>query len=160
LSIRNARRHEPLAARRLDAAQLAIELLRIRLQSRQIGVGISGVLNRMIAVEKARNIQVGADVLDHHVRRIAPAADRDVSVRQRKAVRRGLIGAAHDSMLVRVACERPDTSNTFARARSCRTWAAIFCWPSADRSASSDRSAALAPVSTPSDVALSGAKRT
>ena len=50
----------------------------------------------MIAVEEARDVEIGADVLDDDVRRVAPAADRDVAVRQREAFERRRIGAAHD----------------------------------------------------------------
>ena len=49
--------------------------------------------------------------------------------------------------------------NALTRSRSARTCFARRCWPSAERSASWDRSAALAPVSMPSDVALSGSRR-
>ena len=45
------------------------------------------------------------------------------------------------------------------RSRSARSCVAIRCCPSAERSPSWDRSAALAPVSMPSDVALSGERR-
>ena len=60
------------------------------------------------------------------------------------------------STLVRVACERPVVSKALTRARSARSCFAIRCCPSAERSVSWDRSAALAPVSMPSEVALSG----
>ena len=50
----------------------------------------------MIAVEESRDVEIGADVLDHHVRRVAPAADGDVAVRQRETFERGLIRASHD----------------------------------------------------------------
>ena len=90
------RRHQALAARRLDAAQLAIELFRVRLQPGEIRVRIGGVFDRMIAVEESREVEIGADVLDHDVRRVAPAANGDVAVRKREAVGSELIGAAHD----------------------------------------------------------------
>ncbi len=90
------RRHEPARARRLHAAELAVELLRVRLQPRQIRLGVSGVLDAMIAVEEARDVEIGADVLDDDVRRVAPAADRDVAVGEREALERRRIGAAHD----------------------------------------------------------------
>ena len=50
----------------------------------------------MIAVEEARDVEIGADVLNDDVRRVAPAADRDVAVGQREAFERRRIGAAHD----------------------------------------------------------------
>ena len=63
------------------------------------------------------------------------------------------------STLVRVACGSPEASNAFARSRSLRSWLAIRCCPSAERSMSCERSSALAPVSRPSDVAVSGSSR-
>ena len=90
------RRHEAGAARRLHAAELAVELLRVRLQPREIGLGVGGVLDRMIAVEEARDVEIRADVLNDDVRRVAPAADGDVAVRQREAFERRGVGAAHD----------------------------------------------------------------
>ena len=96
LSIRNAGGTRPAAARRLHAAELAVELLRVRLQPREIRLGVGGVLDRMIAVEEARDVEIGADVLDDDVRRVAPAADGDVAVRQREALERRGVGAAHD----------------------------------------------------------------
>ena len=50
----------------------------------------------MLGVEEARHVEIGADVLDHDVRRVAPAADRDVAIGQGEAFERGAIGAAHD----------------------------------------------------------------
>ena len=90
------RRHEPAAARRLHPAELAVELLRVRLQARQIRLGVGGVLDGMVAVEEARDVEIGADVLNHDVRRVAPAADGDVAVGQREAFERRGVGAAHD----------------------------------------------------------------
>ena len=60
------------------------------------------------------------------------------------------------SRLVRVACESPSASKALTRSRSARTCCAMRCCPSAERSASSDRSPARAPVSMPSEVAVSG----
>jgi hypothetical protein len=50
----------------------------------------------MIGIEEARVVDISADVLDHHVRRIAPAADGDVAVRLGEAVERGSVGAFDD----------------------------------------------------------------
>ncbi len=83
----------------------------------------------MVGIEKSWDIEVGTDVLNDDVRRDAPPADGD------------------------------ETSNAFARSRSRRSRPAIRCCPSADRSASCERSSALAPVSMPSDVAVSGTSR-
>src|SRR3546814_19899606 len=53
-------------------------------------------LHRMVAVEEFRNVEIGADILDHHVRRVAPTADRDVAIGQREARERDVIGAFDD----------------------------------------------------------------
>jgi hypothetical protein len=50
----------------------------------------------MVRVEELGRIQVSADILDYDVWRIAPAADGNVAIRQRKALKRGGIGAAHN----------------------------------------------------------------
>ena len=81
------RRHEPRCARGLHPAKLAVELLGIGLQPREIGLGVGGVLDAMVAVEEARDVEIGADVLDDDVGRVAPAANRDVAVREREALR-------------------------------------------------------------------------
>ena len=90
------RRHEPRCARRLDAPKLAVKLLRIRLQPRQIRLGVSGVLDSMIAIEEARDVEIGADVLNDDIRRVAPAANRDVAVGKRETFERRRIGASHN----------------------------------------------------------------
>src|SRR3546814_3032742 len=38
-----------------------------------------------------RSVEIGADILDHDIGGVAPAADRDVAIGQRKAVERGAI---------------------------------------------------------------------
>ena len=96
LSIRNAGGTQPGAARRLHPAELAVELLRVGLQPREIRLGVGGVVDAMVAVQEARDVEIGADVLNDDVGRVAPAADRDVAVRQREAFERRGIGAAHD----------------------------------------------------------------
>ena len=48
----------------------------------------------MVGVEEARHVEIGADILDDDIGRVAPAADRDVAIGQREAVERGAIGAA------------------------------------------------------------------
>ena len=96
LSSRNAGGTSPECARRLHPAGLAIQLLRVRLQAREIRLGVGRVLDPMLAVEEARNVEIRADVLDHGVRRVAPAADGDVAIRQREAFERGGIGASND----------------------------------------------------------------
>jgi hypothetical protein len=89
-------RHEPLAARRLDAPKLSVKLFCKRLQPRQIRFGISGVLDSMIAIKEPWNVEIGAHVLNDHIRRVAPAADRDVAVRQPEPFEGRRIGASHN----------------------------------------------------------------
>ena len=91
----NRRRHESLGARRLNAAQLAVELGRIRLQAREIRVGIRRVSYLVFGVEEPRDVEIRADVLNDHVGRVAPAADSHVAVRQRETVERDVVGAFH-----------------------------------------------------------------
>ena len=96
LSRRKAGGTRPESARGLHAAELSIELLRIRLQPSEIRLGVGGVLDAMFAVEGARDVEIGADVLDDDVRRVAPAADGHVAVRQRETVERRGVRAAND----------------------------------------------------------------
>ncbi len=92
---KNRRRHESLGARRLDAAQLAVELRRIRLQAREVRVGIRRVSYLVLGVEESRDVEIRADVLNDDVGRVAPAADSHVAVRQRETVERDVVGALH-----------------------------------------------------------------
>src|SRR3954452_21100902 len=50
----------------------------------------------MIGVEELRRVDVGADILDHHVGRVTPAADGNVAIRLRESLEGGAIGASHD----------------------------------------------------------------
>ena len=93
LSIRNAGGTRPGAARRLHPAQLAVQLHGVRLQPRQIRLRVRGVLDRMVAVEESGDVEIRADVLDHDVGRVAPAADGDVAVRKREALERDRVCA-------------------------------------------------------------------
>ena len=88
------RRHEAGAAGSLHPGQLAIQLDRVRLQPRQIRLRVGGVLDRMVAVEESRDVEIRTNVLDHDVGRVAPSADRDVAVWQPEAFGRESIGAA------------------------------------------------------------------
>ena len=139
LSIRNAGGTSPAPRAAAMRPQLAIELLRVRLQPCQVRLGVRRVLDSMIAVEESGNVQVGADVLDDDVRRVAPASDRDVAIRERESLERRRVRAAHHleagagGVRQTRRCRRRLT-----RARSARSCAAIRCWPSADRSASCD----------------------
>ncbi len=50
----------------------------------------------MVTVEEARDVEIGADILDHDVGRIAPSADRDIAIGQGEAFERGPISRPHD----------------------------------------------------------------
>ena len=91
-----SRRDEARRAGRLHPPELAVELPRVRLQPREVRLGVVGVLDAVVAVEKSRHVEVGADVLDDDVRRVAPAADGHVAIGQREAFERGRVGAPHD----------------------------------------------------------------
>ena len=158
LSIRNAGGTRPAPRAACIRPELAVELLRVRLQPREVRLGVRRVLDRMIAVEEARDVEIRADVLDDDVRRVAPAADGDVAVGEREALERGRVRAAHDlDAGARRRARGRFASNALTPlqvgADLCRRCAAV---PAAERSASCDRSAARAPVSIPSDVAPSG----
>ena len=103
------------------------------------------VLDRMIAVEESRHIEIGADVLDHHVRRVAPAADGDVAIRQRKAFERRRVRAAHDL----------DARARRMRGRCCRT-----PWRDPDPAAPGRRSSSVRrPIDRPAAIAAPPARR-
>jgi len=76
--------------------QLSIELRREGGQPFQVGFGVRSIVHRMLAVEEARRIEIGADVLDHDIGRIAPTADRDIAIGQGKTVKPDREGAFHD----------------------------------------------------------------
>ena len=82
------RRHQAGAAGRLHPGQLPVQLHRVRLQPRQIRLRVRGVLDRMVAVEESRDVEIRADVLDHDVGRVAPSADRDVAIWKPEALGR------------------------------------------------------------------------
>ena len=68
--------------RGLDASELAVQLLRVRLEACEIRFGVGSVLDAMLGVEETRDVEVGADVLNDCVGRVAPAADRDIAIGQ------------------------------------------------------------------------------
>ena len=74
------RRDQSLGRGVLHPPKLAAELHRIGFEPREIGLGIGGVLHRMIGVHEARDVEIGADILDHHVGRVAPSADGDIAI--------------------------------------------------------------------------------
>jgi len=65
-------------------------------QPGKIGLGIGGGLDRVVGIQKARHIEIRADILDHDIRRVAPRTHRDVAIGQRKPVERRAIGAFDD----------------------------------------------------------------
>ena len=73
---------------------LAVELGRILRQAAEIGLRVAAFLDRVIGVERARRVDIGADILDHDIRRVAPAADGDVAIGQGETLERGRIGAS------------------------------------------------------------------
>ena len=50
----------------------------------------------MIGVEEARDVEIGADILNDDVRCIPPSPDRDITIRQRETFKCRSIRAAHD----------------------------------------------------------------
>ena len=90
------RGHEARGARGLYPAELAVELLRIRLESCEVGLGVGGVLDSMLGVEKPRDIEIRADVLNDHIGRVAPASDGHIAVGEREPLERRRIGAPND----------------------------------------------------------------
>ena len=90
------RGHEARGARGLHPAELAVELLRVGLESREIRLGVSGVLDSMLGVEKPRDIEIRADVLNDHIGRVAPASDGHIAVGEREPFERRCIGASND----------------------------------------------------------------
>ena len=61
--------------------------------------------DRVVGVEKLRRIDVCADILDHDIGRVAPAADGDVAIGQRKTLECGRVSALTTSTLVRTGKE-------------------------------------------------------
>ena len=103
------------------------------------------LLDQVIAVQEAGDVEVRADVLDHHVRRVAPAADRDVAVGKREAFERRRVRTLHHLEAGAHLVGQPGGIEAFTRARSARTRSAIRCLPASERSANCDRSAAALP---------------
>ena len=79
-----------------DPRQLAIECGGHRFHAFDIGVGIVAMLDLVVRLHEARQRQIFADVLDHHIGRGAPISDRRIAIGQRKAVEREFIGAFDD----------------------------------------------------------------
>ena len=90
LSIRKVGRDQPLRARRAHPLELAVELRRILREAardrprRRPRFSIGWSVSRNCGVS-----MIGADILDHDIGRVAPAADGDVAVGQREAFERG-----------------------------------------------------------------------
>ena len=47
----------------------------------------------MVSIKETRRIEIGSDILDHHIGCVAPPADRDIAVRERESVQRDAICA-------------------------------------------------------------------
>ena len=73
-------RHQSRCMRRLHATEFTVELRGKRLQPREVRLGVVAAGDQVIAVQETGDVEVRPDVLDHHVRRVAPAADRDVAL--------------------------------------------------------------------------------
>ncbi len=54
------------------------------------------VCERLRGIEEARHVEIGADILDHDVRRVAPAADCDIAIGLVEPFGSGRKGAAYD----------------------------------------------------------------
>src|SRR6185503_9092717 len=85
-----SRGHEARCARGLDPSELAVKLLRVRLQSCEIGLRVCGVLDAMLDVE------ICANVLNDDVRRVAPATDGHIAVGEGEPLERCRIRAANN----------------------------------------------------------------
>ena len=84
----------------------------------------------MLGIEEARHVEVGADILDHDVGRVAPAADGDVAVGQGEAFERGGVCALRRlRRWFESEWSSADVSIALARARSARSVSARRCWP-------------------------------
>src|SRR5688572_32635618 len=74
----------------------------------------------MVAVEEPRYIEVGANVLNDDVRRVAPAANGDIAIGKRKTLRCGRVGAPYHldggprGMGERRRVQRPDPLQVLA----------------------------------------------
>ena len=61
----------------------------------------------MGGAHEAGQVEIAADVLDHHIGCGAPAADRDIAVRQGETRQRRLVSALHDFEIGDVFCVEP-----------------------------------------------------
>ena len=87
------RRHYAHAPCLADARQLAIEHGGHLLHPLDIGIGIVAVLDLVVRLHEARQREIFADVLDHHIGRGAPVADRRIAIGQGKSVECEIVGA-------------------------------------------------------------------
>ena len=87
-------RHHAHGARAADPLQLSAQRGGHRAQPVEVEFGVLCIAHRLFAFEEARHVEIGADILDHDIGRVAPAADRNIAIGQREAVQRGGIGAA------------------------------------------------------------------
>ncbi len=85
-----------MRGRSFHAFTLAIENGGELLQAGEVGFRVLTRCNGMVGAQKARYIEVGANVLDHHVRRVAPTSDRNVAIGQGEAFHSGAVCALDD----------------------------------------------------------------
>ena len=88
---------EPLRLSRAHPLQLSVELARELRKAADVSLGIGGVFDGMVGIEKLRCVDVGADILDHDIGRLAPAiaGDRIVAVREGKTFHGRAVSASH-----------------------------------------------------------------
>src|SRR5690606_26010479 len=101
-------RHQPGTARGTHALEFAVQDGRILLHPCQPGLRILCRLDLVLALEKAGDVEIRADVLDDDVGRVAPATHGDVAVRQGETIECRAIRALHHverrARLARVPC--------------------------------------------------------
>ena len=88
-------RHYAHLAGIYDPLQLSIQDARHLFQAGNIGLGVDCIGDGVIGIEEARQVDIGAHVLDHRIGGSAPASYGDVAIGQGHAVNRRGIGAFH-----------------------------------------------------------------
>ena len=100
-------RDQPCRLCRSDPIQFSVELGRQLRKPVTIGLSIVRCLDRMAGIQKAGNIEIGSDVLDYDIRRVAPTTDRHVSIGQSETFKRARIrGFDHGEAGLRARIER------------------------------------------------------
>ena len=129
-------RDQPLRPGGAHPAKLAVELTRILRKPAEIGFGVRAIVDRVVGVEELRRVDVGADVLDHDIGRVAPATDGNVAIGQGKALKRRSVGALHHFDAGASREGKGARVDRLGRARSALSVAATRACPAADRSSS------------------------